>query len=72
MREGMVRSVTQLPEIVCSLNVCPSGKTTTRGGAKELELSFANLQQDFLAMIKELFPAPSESPDLVVSWCAVP
>jgi len=48
-------------------NVLASGKTITRGGAKELELSFANLQQDFLAMIKEMFPEPSESPDLVVS-----
>jgi len=53
-------------------NVRALGKTTTHGGAAELELSFANLQQDFIAMIKELFPAPSESPDLVVSWCAIP
>jgi protein phosphatase methylesterase 1 len=43
------------------------GKTTTSDTAKELELSFANLQQDFLAMIKELYPEPKESPDLVVS-----
>lgn len=46
---------------------CSLGKTTTEDGTKELELSFDNLQRDFLAMICQTFPDPTESPDLVVS-----
>lgn len=46
---------------------CSLGKTTTKDGTKELELSFDNLQRDFLAMIRQIFPDPTESPDLVVS-----
>lgn len=46
---------------------CSLGKTTTEDGTKELELSFINLQRDFLAMICQIFPDPTESPDLVVS-----
>lgn len=49
----------------------PTGKTTMNDPSKELELSFANLQHDFLAMIQHVFPDPQEAPDLVVSLSTV-
>lgn len=42
------------------------GRTTIDDKSKELELSFDNLQHDFLAMIEKVFPDPTSAPHLVV------
>lgn len=44
-----------------------AGKTKTRPEEAEQVLSFANLQHDFVALIKQLFPVSAEAPDLIVS-----
>jgi hypothetical protein len=68
MREDMV-SVTECSRLITIIGrscIATAGKTATTPPASELELSFDNLQQDFIAMLTHIFPDPEDCPDLIV------
>jgi hypothetical protein len=43
------------------------GKTITDPEEDSKVVSFDNLQNDFIALIRQVFPDPAEAPDLLVS-----
>jgi hypothetical protein len=43
------------------------GKTITQPEEDSKVVSFDNLQNDFIALIRQVFPDPAEAPDLLVS-----